>query len=48
MTISIVDIIAFLKELISNPEKMEKFKEIVDDLKELINDIKDAVKLIKE
>ena len=48
MAISIVDIIAFLKELISNPEKMEKFKEVIDDLKELINDIKDAVKLIKE
>lgn len=48
MTVSIIDVIGFLKELIGNPEKMAKFKEIIDDLKELIGDIKDAVKLVKE
>lgn len=48
MSVSIIDIIGLIKELIASPEKMGKFKEIIDDIKELVNDIKDAIKLIKE
>ena len=44
MAISIIDIIALVKELISDGDKLEKFKEIVADLKELICDIKDLIK----
>lgn len=47
MSVSIIDIIGLIKELIASPEKMAKFKEIIEDLKELINDIKDAIALIK-
>lgn len=48
MSVSIIDIISLIKELLASPEKMEKFKEIIDDIKELVNDVKDAIKLIKE
>ena len=43
MAISITDIITLVKELISDGEKMSKFKEIITDLKELIKDIKDLI-----
>ena len=43
MAINFLDILAFIKELISDNEKMTKFREIIADLKELINDIKDVV-----
>lgn len=47
MKISLVDIIAFLKELLSNSEKSDKFKEIITDVKELVTDVKDTVSMIK-
>ncbi|HIS88945.1 TPA: hypothetical protein IAA87_05950 [Candidatus Avigastranaerophilus faecigallinarum] len=47
MAVSFVDILAFLKELITNQEKLGKFKEIISDVKELIKDIKDVIALIK-
>jgi len=43
MAISITDILALVKELISDGDKMSKFKEIITDLKELIKDIKDLI-----
>ena len=44
MAISIIDIISLVKDLISDGDKLSKFKEIVADLKELISDIKDLIK----
>ena len=46
MKISFVDIITFLRELLSSPEKTDKFKEIITDVKELVTDIKDTVSMI--
>ena len=43
MAISIVDIIALVKELISDGDKLSKFREILADVKELISDIKDLL-----
>ena len=43
MAINIVDIIAIIKALVTDGEKLSKFKEIVADLKELISDIKDLL-----
>ena len=43
MAISIADIIVLIKELISDENKLRKFKEIVSDVKELIHDIKDIL-----
>lgn len=43
MTINFFDILSFIKELVSDNEKMGKFREIIADLKELINDVKDVV-----
>ena len=45
MAISIVDIIAIIKTLVSDGDKLAKFKEIIADLKELISDIKDLIKI---
>ena len=47
MAINILDIISLIKEVISDNEKMGKFKEVVEDIKELINDIKDVIEIIK-
>lgn len=47
MAISFIDILTFIKDLISDPEKLNKFKEIIADIKELINDIKDVIAAIK-
>ena len=47
MAISFVDVIGFFKELISDPEKLNKFKEIIADIKELIADIKDVIATFK-
>lgn len=43
----ITEILAFIKELITDEAKMSKFREIVADIKELVCDIRDAVTLIK-
>ena len=43
MAISITDILLLVKELISDGDKLAKFKEIITDLKELIKDIKDLI-----
>lgn len=47
MAINIIELFGLIKELVSNSEKMEKFKEIIFDLKELISDFKDVVSIIK-
>ena len=47
MAISFVDILAFIKELISDSDKLAKFKEVVEDFKELISDINDCVAIFK-
>ena len=47
MAISFIDIISFFKDLLADPEKLNKFKEIVADIKELINDIKDVISMTK-
>ena len=47
MAISFVDVLAFIKELISDSDKLAKFKEVIEDIKELINDIKDCVAFFK-
>ena len=39
------EIIEFIKDIIADEAKMNKFREIVADLKELINDIKDVKNL---
>ena len=44
MAVNVIEFFALIKELISNEEKMSKFREIVADIKELINDIKDILK----
>ena len=41
MAINIADFFGLIKELISNEEKMAKFREIIADIKELINDVRD-------
>ena len=41
------NILVFIKDLIGDSTKMEKFKEVIADIKELIKDIKDVIKLTK-
>jgi len=48
MAISFIDVLTFIKDLISDGEKLAKFKEVIEDVKELINDIKAVVELIKK
>lgn len=48
MAINFFDILAFIKELISDNEKMGKFREIIMDIKELIYDIKDVISFFKK
>ena len=43
-----IEILNFIKELVCDNEKMEKFKEVVADIKELISDIKDVVGFFKK
>ena len=38
-----IEILAFIKEIIADDNKMSKFREIVADIKELVSDIKDVV-----
>ena len=47
MAISFVDVLALIKDIISDNEKLEKFREVVGDIKELIADIKDCVNFFK-
>ena len=47
MSISVFDILTLLRELISDGDKLAKFKELIKDVKELIDDIKDVIKTIK-
>jgi len=44
MAVSITDVIAIIKALVSDTDKLNKLKEIISDLKELVSDIKDLVK----
>ena len=41
MAVNVIEFFGLIKELISNEEKMAKFREIIADIKELINDAKD-------
>ena len=41
MAITFIDLISFIKDLLTDPEKLSKFREIISDIKELVNDIKD-------
>ena len=43
MAISVADTICIVKELVSDSDKLAKFREIIADLKELISDIKDLL-----
>lgn len=43
-----IEILAFIKEIIADDNKMEKFREIVADIKELVSDIKDVVGFFKK
>lgn len=43
-----IEILAFIKEIIADDNKMSKFREIVADIKELVNDIKDVVGFFKK
>lgn len=44
----IIEVLAFIREIITDDKKMEKFKEVVADIKELIYDIKDVVEFFKK
>ena len=41
MKIDVLEFLGLIRELISNSDKMTKFKEIIADVKELIKDIKE-------
>lgn len=43
-----IEILAFIKEIIADDNKMTKFREIVADIKELVSDIKDVVGFFKK
>ena len=43
MAIDIADIIQIIKNLVTDSDKLAKFKEIIADLKELISDLKDLL-----
>lgn len=43
-----VEILNFIKEIITDEAKMTKFREIVADIKELISDIKDVADFFKK
>ena len=42
-----LELIGFIKDIISDEAKMNKFREVVTDIKELISDIKDVVNIFK-
>lgn len=44
----VVEILAFIKEIIADDAKMAKFKEVVTGIKELVADIKDVVGFFKK
>lgn len=44
----VVEILAFIKEIIADDAKMAKFKEVVADIKELVADVKDVVGFFKK
>ncbi len=44
----VIEILAFIKEIIADDAKMAKFREVVADIKELISDIKDVVGFFKK
>lgn len=44
----VIAILMFIKEVINDDDKMEKFKEIIYEVKELIYDIKDVINLFKK
>lgn len=43
-----IEILAFIKGIIADDNKMVKFREIVADIKELVSDIKDVVGFFKK
>lgn len=44
----VIEVLAFIKEIVSDDAKMVKFREVVADIKELISDIKDVVNFFKK
>ena len=47
MAVSALELVGFIREMLSNDEKLKKFKEIAATIKSLIADIKDIVSFIK-
>lgn len=43
-----IDIFSFIRELISDNDKLSKFKDIVSAIKELIFDIKSVINIVKK
>lgn len=41
------EIISFIKDIVSDENKIAKFKEVVSGIKELVSDIKDVVGFLK-
>lgn len=44
MAISVSDIIGLIRDLVSDGDKLAKFREIISDLKELVADVKGLIK----
>ncbi len=47
MSVSFIDVVSFIKELLSDKEKLESFKEVVTDIKGLINSVKEFIAMCK-
>lgn len=45
--VKFLELIGFIKDIISDETKMNKFREVVADIKELISDIKDVINSFK-
>lgn len=43
-----INFIILIKEIITDNEKMAKFREVISDIKELISDIKDVMNAFKK
>jgi len=42
-----LELLGFIKDIISDEAKMNKFREVVADIKELISDLKDVINIFK-
>lgn len=43
-----IEVLTFIREIITDEAKMAKFREVITDVKELIYDIKDVVEFFKK